>query len=491
MKLMEGASWDSLFLTVVKLVTTLTAIIQTKILSVGLSLTDYGTYSQANVVVSLGTSFLLLGLGDAINFFYNDSKQENDTNKKNEIINTIYGIELIAGIIFISIVVLGRYGISLYFSNDALIALMFIIAFQPMLDNMIYFYQILFVSTGKAKLIALRNLVISVLKLAIITLAVKVFNNIFVIYILLIALNLVQLYIFAVYFKKEGFSINPMRIKRHFVRKILAYGIPMGIFTITTALTRDIDKLVIGYMSNTETVAVYTNCSKLLPLDIIVASFATVLIPYIMKYVSVGDKRNAAKLFKNYLKVGYYSVWTFGVGILIVTSQAISFLYSSEYLTGKYVFIIYIIDSMVKFASMHLVLTASGNSKLLMKYSIISLVANAVLNILLFKTIGLAGPALATLIVTLIYSIMIMRRTIKILGVKRSDILEIKDILLFIITLVICGALFSVADRELLKIGLNQYIAMIMTMGGFGILVLIINFKKIMNVFKAINSLKS
>ena len=162
MKLMEGASWDSLFLTVVKLVTTLTAIIQTKILSVGLSLTDYGTYSQANVVVSLGTSFLLLGLGDAINFFYNDSKQENDTNKKNEIINTIYGIELIAGIIFILIVVLGRYGISLYFSNDALIPLMFIIAFQPMLDNMIYFYQILFVSTGKAKLIALRNLVISV-----------------------------------------------------------------------------------------------------------------------------------------------------------------------------------------------------------------------------------------------------------------------------------------------------------------------------------------
>ena len=433
---------------------------------------------------------MLLGLGDAINYFYNNSKQGNDRNKKNQIINTIYGIELIAGIIFILIVVLGRYGISSYFSNDALIPLMFLIAFQPMLDNMIYFYQILFVSTGKAKLIALRNLIISISKLAIITLAVKVFNNIIIIYILLIALNLVQLYIFAAYFKREGFSINPIRIERQFIREILAYGIPMGIFTITTALTRDIDKLVIGYMSNTETVAVYSNCSKLLPLDIIVASFATVLIPYIMKYVSIDDKRNAAKLFKNYLKVGYYSVWTFGVGILIVTSQAITFLYSSEYLTGKAIFMIYIIDSMVKFASMHLVLTASGNSKLLMKYSIVSLVANTVLNILLFKTIGLAGPALATLIVTLMYSIMIMRKTIKILGVKWSEVLGIKDILLFIITLVICGALFSVVDRELLKIGLNQYIAMILTMGGFGILVLVINFKKIKNVFKVINSLR-
>ena len=69
---MKGATWDSIFLTIVKFITTFTAILQTKILSVGLSLTDYGTYSQANVIVSISASILLLGLGDAINYFFND-----------------------------------------------------------------------------------------------------------------------------------------------------------------------------------------------------------------------------------------------------------------------------------------------------------------------------------------------------------------------------------------------------------------------------------
>lgn len=85
---LKGASWDSVFLTFVKLVTTLTAILQTKILSVGLSLSDYGTYSQANVVVSVCTAILLLGLVDAINYFYNDERHPKE--KRIRLVNTVY-----------------------------------------------------------------------------------------------------------------------------------------------------------------------------------------------------------------------------------------------------------------------------------------------------------------------------------------------------------------------------------------------------------------
>ena len=141
----------------------------------------------------------------------------------------------------------------------------------------------------------------------------------------------------------------------------MKYGFPMGIFALTNTLTRDIDKLIIGYMSDTETVAIYSNCSKVLPFDIIVVSFATVLIPYIMKYISQNQLENSILLFKNYLKIGYYTVWTFGAAVLVVTKQAICFLYSSEYLVGEPIFILYVVDSMIKFASMHLILTASGN----------------------------------------------------------------------------------------------------------------------------------
>ena len=405
---MKGAAWDSVFLTVVKFITIFTAILQTKVLSIGLSLTDYGTYSQANIVVSISVSILLLGLGDAINYFFNDSSGKYSKEQRIQLVNTIYMIELIAGIVLVCIVLFARDLIAQYFSNEALKIVVVIISIKPMLDNMIYFYQILFVSTGKAKVIAIRNLIVSILKVISIFIAVHIFKSVIAIYISLIFLDILQLIFFAFLFSKKEFIISPIQCNFRFVKEIMKYGFPMGIFALTNTLTRDIDKLIIGYMSDTETVAIYSNCSKVLPFDIIVVSFATVLIPYIMKYISQNQLENSILLFKNYLKIGYYTVWTFGAAVLVVTKQAICFLYSSEYLVGEPIFILYVVDSMIKFASMHLILTASGKAKLLMKYSAVSLGANTILNIIFFKIFGTVGPAISTLVVTTVYTVSIL-----------------------------------------------------------------------------------
>ena len=161
----RGASWDSLFLSFVKIVTTLSTMIQTKLLATGLSLEEYGSYSQANMVVSIGTSLIMLGLGDAINYFYNSSDMALNHSNKNKIINTIFLIEIFAGLSFAFAVVLFRRNIANYFSNYFLGALLIVAAFKPVLDNLLYFYQVLYVSTGRAKTIAVRNLIITLLRI--------------------------------------------------------------------------------------------------------------------------------------------------------------------------------------------------------------------------------------------------------------------------------------------------------------------------------------
>ena len=487
---MKGAAWDSVFLTVVKFITIFTAILQTKVLSIGLSLTDYGTYSQANIVVSISVSILLLGLGDAINYFFNDSSGKYSKEQRIQLVNTIYMIELIAGIVLVCIVLFARDLIAQYFSNEALKIVVVIISIKPMLDNMIYFYQILFVSTGKAKVIAIRNLIVSILKVISIFIAVHIFKSVIAIYISLIFLDILQLIFFAFIFSKKEFIISPIQCNFRFVKEIMKYGFPMGIFALTNTLTRDIDKLIIGYMSDTETVAIYSNCSKVLPFDIIVVSFATVLIPYIMKYISQNQLKNSILLFKNYLKVGYYTVWTFGAAVLIVTKQAICFLYSSDYLVGEPIFILYVIDSMIKFASMHLILTASGNAKLLMKYSAVSLSVNVALNIVFFKIFGTIGPAIATLVVTTGYTGVILNKSTVILKAKWIDLVDLKDILSFVIGLIITSGVFYMINKGLLLCNINQYIAMIVVMGGFGFMILFIYRRRIGRVLKSINSLK-
>lgn len=486
----KGATWDSMFLAFVKVLTTITSIVLTKILAVGLSLAEYGTYSQANLIVSIGTSILFLGLGDALNYFYNNKSGDIDFEKRKSFVNSIFSVEIIAGICFAAILSIIKGNITAYFSNEALAIMIGIVSVKPMLDNLIYFYQLLYISIGKAKLIAIRNLVIALAKMAAMYLTVMVLHDLRSIFIALILIDIAQLVFFKLYFAKEGFWVNPLKGNVHNIRSILAYGIPMGVFSITNILTRDIDKLVVGRLADTEALAVYTNCSRVLPFDIIAVSFATVLIPYIMNYVTLKQKENALSLFRNYIKVGYYSVWILAAAVLVTAKQAVSFLYSDAYLSGTTVFILYVLDSMLRFASMHLILTASGRSKTLMMYSLVSLVLNTLLNIVLFKMMGMVGPAVATLLCAFVYMMMVLNASIKLLDAKWLEIFDLKDMLRFVSFLAVSGAVLRFVNNWLISTGIHKYICMIATIAVFGLVNLFINYTQIKKVLKEINQLR-
>ena len=68
MKHRTGAAIDSLLLSLVKVITTSVGIVSTMVLSRTLSLADYGTYAQGNLVISLATSMTVLGLTDAVSY---------------------------------------------------------------------------------------------------------------------------------------------------------------------------------------------------------------------------------------------------------------------------------------------------------------------------------------------------------------------------------------------------------------------------------------
>lgn len=486
----KGAAWDSALLAFVKIVTMAAAIAQTKILSVGFSLQQYGTYSQANTIVGIIASFIALGLGDAVNYFYNNKKSGISDQERMATVNTVISIELIAGAVVTAVVLLCQDLIVAYFSNEALKAMLLLIAMKPIADNVLAIYQVLFISAGKAKVIAVRNLAVSMLKLLVMYCAVYLLQSVTAIFALIILLDVLQIVLFNEVFAKSVFRINPIKGDWKQVKTILAYSLPMGVFAITGTLNREVGKLLVSYVATTEEVAIYANCSKVLPFDIVAVSFATVLIPYIMRYVSGEEKESAVKLFRAYLKICYFFAFTMGVAVLIVNEQAISFLYSSEYLPGKSVFIVYIIDSMIRFASMHLIITSAGKSKLLMRYSIVSLVANVVLTIVLYRLLGFVGPAIATVLVSGGYMLAILNRSVKILDARWLDIFDLKDLGLLGMQLAATGTVFAFAHRFLLRTGIHPYISMIAVMILFALTNLIFLKNRIKKVLSIINSLK-
>jgi O-antigen/teichoic acid export membrane protein len=261
----------------------------------------------------------------------------------------------------------------------------------------------------------------------------------------------------------------------------------MGIYLVTNTLTRTLDKLVISKLAGTEQLAVYANCAKTLPFDIITSSIITIIVPYIIKYLREKDYSKVKTLYSSYLKLGAYSVWVLGFGSLITSKQLINLLYSPEYLVGNSVFIIYIIDTMVRFAGMHLILTGNGNTKSLMVYSLMSLFCNTILNIVLFNLLGFIGPATATLVVAILYVVLITRKSLSIIQCRIGELIRVKRLLLFIFELLISGIALYALNRHLLNSNINQYICLFLTFGLYVTINLFINYKSILNALKQLN----
>lgn len=487
---LKGATWDSMFLTFSKVLTMLFGIILTKIMSTGLTLTEYGAYSQVNLVTSLGASVILLGLVDAVNLFFNKKDGSDDEEHRIVIVNTVFFLECTIGLVLAVLIILGRTLIGDYFSNEAIEGILIVASVIPLSGNIIFFYQMLYVSVGKAKLMAFYNLALMIFKIISAYTAVYIIGNIFWIYVVIVVLDLIQIGVFKVTLAKEGVRINIFKIDTKYIGRIFAYSLPMGVYAITSALTRDIDKLLIGRMDGTEAMAIYANCSKQLPIDFLVMSFATVLMPYIVRFVTEGNKAEITRLFAAYMRVGYYSVWILSATLLIAPGTVISLLYDDKFLTGLPIFVLYIFDSMTRFASVHLILTAAGKTKTIMLYSFISLVMNTVLNVLFYYWWGVIGPAIATLVVAVIYTCLIIGKTMNVIHCKIHEVFSLKDIMIALISLVLLIAVCKLLFNGLCRAGIHQYIAMIISMAVLGCSSLAIHFKRIKEMLGEINSFK-
>lgn len=202
LKRSNGAATNSIILTFVQVITTVLGLIVTKLLSVNFSLQEYGTYSQALLVITTATSISILGLTNATNYFYNKTK-END--KQKEYIATIFTIQYIVGVFSALVIIIFRSPIASYFGNERLTGILSIVAFMPILQNLISMYQVLFVSIGKAKVIAIRNLLVSIIRLLAVIVACFVLSNIVTVLVVVMCLDVFQVIYFFIF--SENISI--------------------------------------------------------------------------------------------------------------------------------------------------------------------------------------------------------------------------------------------------------------------------------------------
>lgn len=487
-KLGNGIAMDSVWLTVAKLMTSLISIATTKLLAVEFSLADYGTYSQGLLILSTATNLSILGLSDGVNFFYNGC---NDETQKRKNVNTTFFIQSIVGVLCAIIIMACNGPITAYFDNPALSGVYIYIMFMPLLANFLSMYQVLFVSIGKAKSIAIRNLVVSLAKFAAVATAALLTEDIKTIFLFTLITDILQIVYFALVFAKTKFRVNPFDFDKTKIKEILYYCVPLAVYILTDSLNRDIDKYIVSYFTDTQTLAVYTNAAKVLPFDMLTASFATVMFPVITKYVVNKEYEKSRDLYKNYLAFAYTTTWIIAFGAIVCSKELMLLLYDDKYLAGLSVFVVYIFVDMIKFANIAIILRAKGKTKALMCYSLSMLALNCLLNIMFFKLFGLIGPAIATLVVTFGMNVIMLIHGSKIIHCKLGEIIDFKDVLKLIVQLVVVGAFAYIIRWFCDSKDVNYFVTLLVSYGAYAVVLLALNIKKILRLFNNMNKIKA
>ncbi len=481
----SGASSDAIRLAFVKIVTLLFGIVTTRLLSQYLSVYDYGTYSLVLLVANTTTSLTILGMMDGVNYFF---CKEKDAEKREAYLATIYGMQCLVSVVAGGIIMVCAGKISVSFGNPAAKKWMIFAAVLPFLQNILSMTQVLLMSVGKAKLLAVRNLTVSLLKLGTVLVVVLEVRSIAVILLALCVMDAAQIVLFAVIVEKNGCRIRLRSISSRLLRPILHYCVPMAVFLLLTTINRDCDKYIIAAFTDPETLAVYSNASKMLPFDIVMASFTTVLLPQITRLMAEKKAKEAATLYRPFLEVSYTSTGILTCAALTAAPQLMELLYTGKYIRGLPVFMLYILVDLLRFTNMTLVLSAAGKTRILMGIAVGSVGVNFALNIALFQWIGLPGPALATLVVTCLTGLCLLHCTARELHTRLSDLFDGKYLLLFSVLSAAGVAIMAKIARWLAAGGVHGLVVLLLVGGVYGGGMLLLHGRRLLWNFRKINA---
>ncbi len=487
MKIKPGGktSSDAILLALVKLVTISLSFVVTRLLSQNLSKHDYGTYSQILLLVSTVTSVTILGMADGVNYFYCSEKDEKT---REAYISTLFALQTMVSLAAGSLVMLLVEPICTQFENPDVRPLLIFAAGLPFLQNLLAMVQVLLVSVGKARMLALRNFLVAVIRLAVVVVVVCLIRNVAVILLTTLILDLVQVLLFWLVLKKNNCPIRPKCINFRLFRQIFRYCAPMAVFTTINALNRDCDKYLVALWTDTETLAVYANASKVLPFDIILSSFSTVLLPQITRLVSQREGKKAAELYRSFLEITYISTAILCCAVLAAAPQVMELLYSKKYLSGLSIFILYILVDLFRFTNITLILSAAGKTKKLMFLGAGALAVNAGLNVVLYQLLGLPGPALGTLLVTVGMGLVLLSWSAKELGVRLRDFFRVKFLVVFALESLGLCLLLSCFRSCLTAWGLSYVPVMLITCLAYGGVMLLLHGKGLLSLLGKINT---
>lgn len=394
----SGLGTDALLLTASKVLTIGISLVVSMMLARFRTLEEYGTYSQMLLVINLFSSIFMLGLPNSINYFLGGAENREQQQK---FLSVYYTASTALTILLGASLVCGIPLIEGYFQNPGIRTFAFFLAIYPWANLISNSISNVLVVYRRTRLLMVYYLVQSLLLLGIV-LGVQILGLSFRDYMICLTtlFALLALSVYCISARMCG-GIRIV-VDWKWMAQILKFSLPLGLASIVGTLDAEIDKLLIGKLMSTAEMAIYSNAAKELPIAIVASSFTAVLMPRLVKKLKQGKYEESMGLWADASELSLIVMGLVICGIFTYAEDVVELLYSAKYLPGVPVFRVYTLILVLRITYFGMILNSLGRTRDIFYCSIGSLVLNAVLNPLLYLCMGVIGPAVATLLSTLI-----------------------------------------------------------------------------------------
>ncbi len=477
---------DAVKLTASKMIVLLISMVTAMLLSRFRTVEEYGTYSQLMTVINLVTTIIMMGLPNSLNYFLAGA---NDDKERGHFLNVYYSLNTALSAVVGLVLVLIAPLIVNYFANPMITGFVYFLAVFPWTKIIMSSIENVLVVYNKTNLIMVYRLLNSIALLGII-LIVQLFSWTFNIYMVLY-LTVEAVFSLLVYIiVKQCAGKLRVEFDLALTKKIFKFALPIGIASMLGTLNTELAKLVIGGLMDTESLAIYTNASKEMPVAIISSSITAVLMPQMVKLLKEKENVRAAKLWNNATYLSFAIISFIALALFVFAPEVITILYSEKYLDGVSVFRVYSLVLLLRCTYFGMILNSTGHTKFILYSSLGSLVLNLCLNYGLFFAFGFIGPAIASLISLIVVSVLQLVWSSRIIKIKFNKLFEWKMFGKTFLLNVIVAAMFFVLEKFL---PLENYIGDIfeaIALGGvWFILFVIIEFKPLKKRWTELNNI--
>ncbi|MFH1563433.1 MAG: oligosaccharide flippase family protein [Nitrospirota bacterium] len=354
---------------------------------------DYGTYKQVMLISGIITTIFTLAIPRSIYYFIPILK----TQRAGFILQTI-GILFLLGLISSFSLWCFSKNIGEYFHNPLLVKLLKIFSISLIFNFPGLYLNPLLLSLDRQKLSAIISMLSSVISLLITIIPLLLGYGLNMIFFWMVLSSIIYFFLifwYTLYLMKNWeFSWTPQLLHSQ-----LSYSLPRGFSDIVGGLGMMIDKLVISIFFSAQKYAIYAvGTSKIALLELLFLPIGNVLFPKFSELYHQSRGDELIQLWHKYITKITLIVLPIFVFLFVMAEDVITVLFTKNYLESTGPFRVYLCALPLRMTLFGEVLEAMGQTKAILIGAIIFFISNLALNLLLVKTIGFIGPAIAILI---------------------------------------------------------------------------------------------